>query len=348
LDRKEKDAEKTFTELLNRSDLTETWLRALVSPLLTANRLDLAARIRQRLLEANPLDDARVIDLVETLDRAGRRADAIAALTKWGARARIFEDFAPKVAEAWLRLGQPELAESLLRNIAGPDAIVRAYHPFLTYARLQLSQGRLREAKLSLRKAYRHPAAAEYDTLIDWLDAQGKRAGSDAELAPFGLSPFQLAGARRALFDSLEKKGLAGDALALLGAHPELFDRKMPARIRRLSAGSGKFPQGAELLQTTLSQGSAFPEITDELTLLFADWAEDDLSAGRSAEAVTHLQSAQDLRPALFEIAKKLWKLHRDRKEPDQARQALSRFLTAATDPKDAKNRDQALLLLTQ
>jgi tetratricopeptide (TPR) repeat protein len=345
LDRKDGNAEKTLAQLLERSDLTEIWLRTLVSPLLAAGRPDLAARIQQRLLEVNPLDDARLFDLIDSLDHAGRRDEAMAALAKWGARARISEDFASKVAAAWLRFGQPELAESFLRDIANPGAIVRDYRPFLTNARLQLSLGRLREAKTSLRKAFQYPGARAFDELVAWLDASRKLDGADADLALFSLTPLQMGDARRAIFEYLEKKGLADDALKLLESHPELLDHKMPARIRRLAAGGGKFEQGAALLDSAVAQGTAAPEAADELALLFSAWAEEDLSSGHTLEGQAHLDRAQELRPALFDVAKKLWKLHRQRGEPDQAKAAVERFLAAAQDPKE---RDQAQRLLTQ
>ncbi len=199
------EAEETLDRLLSRTDAGDAWLSALVPGLATAGRSDLIARVQARLVEINPLDDERIVALARTLAGCGRRDEAFAALDRWGARARMDDEFAGVLAQTFVSLGAPARGEPLFAQAVRGDPFARNYRVYLDFAQLRVAQGNFRAARELLLAAFRHPGNREYDVLIAWLAAAGALNDWQRVLAEFRFSAAQMADVERARAEHLAR-----------------------------------------------------------------------------------------------------------------------------------------------
>ncbi len=346
LDRGLPAGERVLDQLLSRPEINEQTLQILVSPLLTAKRPDLAAKVQQRLVAINPLEDARVVSLIDFLEQAGRRDDSTAALEKWGARASLSDDFAAKVATLWVKLGRPERAEPLFAQVTRAP-FARSAEACLAHARLCLARGDLPAARRLLRHAFRFPANRSFDDLAAWAEAAQKLEQAAEVAAEFSLTPAQTLGFHTAIFAAWERKQDPTKAAAHLASLPALLQTGQPGRLRSLAAARSDFAPAAEALRLLSTQ--ATPPLSDEagreLTLLLAAWADADLLANRPAEALLHLTEAHARQPELWWLAEKLAKLHRTNSEPEKAGAVVARFLSVAKDPVERQKAERFLMI---
>jgi tetratricopeptide (TPR) repeat protein len=331
-------AEATLAQLLARRDLSAELLGRLTKPLLIAKRPDLAAKVQQRVVAVTPLEDGQVVNLIDYLEQAGQRPDAIAALEKWGARAPLSDEFAAKIAPLWVKLGHPERAEPLFAQVTG-GTFGKAFEPYLAHARLRMAAGDLPAAKRLLREAYRFPAHRSFDDLLAWARAAGKLELPDEITGVFDFTPARARAWHAALFTAFEAAKEPQKAAALLAGHPESLLPGQAARLRGMATAAGAYAEAAGALQLLSAQSALADEITLELTHLLGAWADADSLAGRQEEALAHLTQAAELRPELWPVTEKLYKFLRGAGQAEKARIVLDRFVANTKNPAE---RDRA------
>ena len=343
LDRHDPSADALLDKLLTRSDLDEPWLHVLESSLRVANRLDLAARVQERLVELNPLDDDRIITWVRTLAGIGKNPEALAGLSKWSARAPLNDDFAGKVAQVYVELGAPDRAEPLFAQAIHGDSFNRNFQARLDFARLNVQHGNLPAARKLLAAAFSNPLNHSYADLAAYLIAAAKPQEIDAQLAAFRLAPKPVVETRRAIFQILASRPDPAPALAFFESHPEIATPATAASLREIAIKNGDFEPSVRILEKLHAQNSGVA-IDAELAALLTAWAERELQADNRKSALQHLERAHELRPLAFETVRKLTELYKTQGDLPRAKTLVEQFLASVRDPKD---RTQAELLRT-
>jgi hypothetical protein len=335
LDTAPREAETVLAQIVARHDVGEPWLKAMLPSLETAKRLDLAARVEQRLLRLTPGDFELLLSAVRHLEAAGQHETALALMKGPGARAFIDESVARPAAQAWLAVGETEPARQLLNAIAPPRGVLRDYGPFLDHAQLRLSVGDFGPAKALLLRAFEHPGNREYARVVDWLAATGRLDEWEHELGEFRFSAPQMRGIQRAVFANYAALPNATKVIALVEAHPELLDAPRLEALRATAKRTGAFSEIAGVMERALAQSND-PALSLNYVLTLADWAETEPPEA----ALARLHAAQTRRPDVYLLGEKLHALHRARGEMAEAKAAVQRYLTAAA--KDAPERAQA------
>jgi tetratricopeptide (TPR) repeat protein len=335
LDTAPREAETVLAQILARHDVGEPWLKAMLPSLETAKRLDLAARVEQRLLRLTPGDFELLLSAVRHLEAAGQHETALALMQGPGARAFIDESVARPAAQAWLAVGETEPARQLLNAIAPPRGVLRDYGPYLDHAQLRLSVGDFGPAKALLLRAFEHPGNREYARVVDWLAATGRLDEWEHELGEFRFSAPQMLGIQRAVFANYAALPNATKVIALVEAHPELLDTPRLEALRATAKRTAAFSEIAGVMERALAQSND-PALSLNYVLTLADWADTEPPEA----ALAHLHAAQTRRPDVYLLGEKLHALHRARGEMAEAKAAVQRYLTAAA--KDAPERAQA------
>jgi len=343
LDHHASAADAVLDRLLARSDLDESWLKVLDSSLVAANRLELAARVRERLVALNPMDDDRIITWVKTLADLGERSEALAALTKWSARAPLQDDFAGKVAQVYVDLGAENLAEPLFAQAIRGDPFARNFQVRLDAARLFLSHNSINEAQKLLAVAYRNPRNHDYSPLVQYLALRPEEI--DVRLTAFHFPQKIATESRRAVLTKLASSSEPAGALRFAEAHPEILDAGTAALLRGAAGKTGEFERMVRLLEN-LSRQAPGGAISTELARVLADWADSDLRANDEASALAHLERARIAQPLWFEAVRKLAAIYKRSGEHAKAKAVLDQFLAMASNPKDRSQAEQLLLEL--
>lgn len=185
------EAEAVLTQLLERRDLAIPEVDRLTGAFEAAGRLDWLARVQQRAVEMNALDDERLIAWIRTLHQAYGTDRARAALDRWSPRLWLSEESAALGGEMYAELGARQPAEALFLHAIRHDPFGRNARVRIQFARLKRLQGDLRGAQALLLQAYRNPTQNDFQELIEWLSAAGKLDAYEAELAAFALSDHQ-------------------------------------------------------------------------------------------------------------------------------------------------------------
>lgn len=296
-DKKPAEADAVWKALQGRGDLGETLLLKCADIFDGASRPELAVQARGRLARVAPLNYQHTLDWAQALIDLDRPADARAALETVAGRAALDEDIAAPVAQLLERLGDRQKAAELFARACAADPAGRSFQTHLDYARLLLREGRSATARRELQAAFQNASCMDFGALIEF-------AARGAGIAPFerlasglALRPRQLLGARRAFLAHLEASALTEDAMALLEAHPEIWEAGTAARVRRMAAASLRFEKAAALLEKAATAGAPGEkqEAAAEFAGLCGDWAEAERQAGREAEAEKILQRAQRL-----------------------------------------------------
>jgi predicted Zn-dependent protease len=324
-------AEATLEQLLAREDASESPLQAAAEALEKAGRKEWLARVQERLVRINPLNEQNALGLAKTLHQLGRTDAARAQLELLVLRAALNEDSLGKVAQGFADIGDTPRALALYAQASRGDRFARNWATLLQYARLQTKLGDFAGAKRTLRLAFSNPSNRTFVEIIEWLVAAGRLDGHEMECADFALTPPRLADLRRALVAYFEKAGQAANAIGLLEAHPGIVRPSMGPQLRKLAGMAGDHERVARLIESLMTQRELPDEYSLELARLHADWAQAELTAGRSDSALTHLRTAHQRHPELADIALRLSALQAERGDRNAAMETLESYLAVAT-----------------
>jgi len=325
--------ETTLKQLLARQDVNDAWLQTATEALDKAGDREALARVRERIVQLNPLNDQNIINLAHTLKQLGRADAARARLETLALRATLVEDTLGKVAQGFADIGETQRAEALFAQAARDDRYARNWATLLQYARLQTSQGNFAEAKKTLRAAFTVPANITYVEIIEWMVAAHRLDHFEEETDDFELTPPRAVELRRALFAYFEKAGQPANALALVEAHPTIVQPAYGARLRKLAGAAHDFERGAKLLEKLVAQTESPGDYSLELALLQGDWAQVESTGGRADSALAHLRAAHVQHPELFDIALRLSALQQERGDHRGSIETLESFLAVAKNP---------------
>ena len=178
---------RTLETLLSRREMTAPLLQALLSPLRTGGRPDLAARVQQKLLTAFPAS-GNLREECEDLRRAGRPEEAAREISRLAARTPLSPELAARAAQEWLALGEPRRAEPLFAAATARENMLPSAAPYLAFAKLLREAGRAPEAAPLLERAARYPGPAAAREIAAWLRSTGT---GEAGLTRFTLTPRQ-------------------------------------------------------------------------------------------------------------------------------------------------------------
>ena len=320
-------------QLLSREDAPDTSLQTVAEALEKAGMREMLARVRERILRINPLNEKNALALARTLHQLGRTPEARAKLEQLALRAALNEDSLGPVAQAFAELGDTGRALALYAQAARSDRFARNWETLLRYARLQIQGGDFAGSKATLRTAFTHPANRDFIAIVEWLVAAGRLGQADAETADFQLTLPRLAGLRKVLFGYFEKAGQPGSALALAESHPEIVDPALAARLRKAAVAAGAYERGVALLEKCAAQAEVGGAFSVELARLQGDWAQSELAAGQAAPALAHLRLAHERHPELFEIAGPLSALLAQRGDRKAAIDTLESYLAVGKIP---------------
>jgi lipopolysaccharide biosynthesis regulator YciM len=324
-------AEVTLGQLLVREDAGEPPLQNAAEALEKAGQREGLARVQERLVQINPLNEQNALQLARTLHQLGRTAAARGQLELLALRAALNEDSLGKVAQGFAEIGDTARASALYAQAARGDRFARNWNTLLQYARLQTRLGDFSEAKKTLRMAFSNPANRSFVEIIEWLVAAGLLDRHEAESADLELTPPRRAELRRALVGYFEKAGQPANALALAEAHPEIVQPAMGAQLRKLAGAARDFERAARLLEKLAAEAESPGEFSLELARLDGDWAQAELTAGQAESALGHLRTAHERHPELGEIALPLSSLQAARGDRRAAMETLESFLALAT-----------------
>jgi len=313
--------------------VSDTGLQSAADALEKAGDGEALARVQERIVQVNPLNDQNFINLARTLQKLGRTDAARTRLETLALRAMLVEDSLGKVAQAFADIGDTKRAEALFAQAARDDRYARNWATLLPYARLQAAQGEFAEAKKTLRAAFSVPANVSYTEIIEWMVAAHRLDHAGEETDDFDLTLPRADELRRTLFAYFEKAGQPASALALAEAHPAIIRPAFSARLRKLAAAAHDFARGAKLLERQAAQADSPGEYSLELARLQGDWAQAEMAAGQPESALTHLRAAHVQHPELFEIATRLSALQQERGDRQGSIETLESFLAVAKNP---------------
>lgn len=323
----------TLQQLLAREDVNDAWLQTAADALEKAGDREALARVQERIVQVNPLNDQNFINLAHTLRQLGRTDAARDRLETLALRAVLVEDSLGKVAQGFADIGETKRAEALFAQAARNDRYARNWATLLQYARLQTSQGDFAEAKKTLRTAFTVPANVGYPEIIEWMVSAHRLDHVEEEAADFDLTPPRVDELRRALFAYFEKAGQPANALALAEAHPTIMQPAFGVRLRKLAAAAHDFDRGAKLLEKLAAQADSPGDYSLELARLQGDWAQADVTAGQPDSALAHLRRAHEQHPELLDITLRLSALQQDRGDHKGSIETLESFLAVAKNP---------------
>lgn len=325
--------ETTLKQLLAREDLNDTLLQTAADALERAGCREALASVQERIAQVNPLNEQNVINLAHTLQQLGRTDAARARLETLALRATLNEDSIGKVAQGFAEIGDTQRALALYAQAARDDRYARNWGTLLEYAKLQTAQGKFSEAKKTLRLAFSAPANVGYGEIVDWMVAAKRLDHAEEETGDFELSPGRADELRRVVFAYFEKAGQAANALALVEAHPTMVQPAFGARVRKLAVTAHEFERGAKVLEKLAAQADSPAEYSLESALLLGDWAQAELAGGKGDSALTHLRTAHEQHPELFDITLRLSSLQQERGDRQGAIETLESFLAVAKNP---------------
>jgi tetratricopeptide (TPR) repeat protein len=329
--RDERGAEATLGQLLAREDASDTPLQTAAEALGKAGRKEWLARVQERMMRINPLNEQNALGLARTLHQLGRTEAARVPLEALAVRAMLNEDSLGKVAQAFVEIGDTERAGALFARAAHGDRFARNWNTLLQYARLQTKLGDFAGAKRTLRLSFSNPGNRNFVEIIEWLVAAGRLEQHEADCAEFGLTPPRVAELRRALVSYFEKAGQPANAIAVAEAHPDIVRPAMGPQLRKLAGAAGAFERVARLLGALAAQSESGGEFSRELARLHGDWAQAEETAGRPDSALAHLRTAHERHPDLADIALRLSARQAAHGDRQAAMETLESYLAVAT-----------------
>ena len=252
--RDDRAAEATLEQMLAREDASESPLQNAAEALEKAGRREWLARVQERLVRVNPLNEQNALGLARTLHQLGRTDAARAQLELLALRAALNEDSLGKVAQGFADIGDTPRALALYAQASRSDRFARNWATLLQYARLQTKLGDFAGAKRTLRLAFSNPGNRTFVEIIEWLVAAGRLENHEAECADFALTPPRLAALRRALVGYFEKAGQAANAIGIVEAHPGIIQPAMGPQLRALAGMAGDYERVARLFARVAGQ----------------------------------------------------------------------------------------------
>lgn len=328
-------SEATLEQLLAREDASEPPLQAAAEALEKAGRREWLARVQERLVRVNPLNEQNALSLARTLHQLGRTDAARVQIELLALRAALNEDSLGKVAQGFADIGDTARAQALYTQASRGDRFARNWATLLQSARFQTKLGDFAGAKRTLRHGFSNPANRTFIEIVEWLVAAGRLDRHEAECADLALTPPRLAELRRVLVGYFEKAGQAANAIGLVEAHPGIIRPSMGPQLRKLAGEAGEYERAARLFERLAAQREVPDEYSLELARLHNDWAQADLTAGRPDAALAHWRTARQRHPELAEIAMRLSALQDERGDRKGAIETLESYLAVATNAKE-------------
>ena len=335
----------------HRPNLPQEILFSLESRLVEGGYASLALPLSERLYRRFPQNEEFALMRARALWKSDHRDEATRLLDVVDAGSAFRDDFSGQIGLLYLELGDKARARaSFERTVARDPLAVRTPDLHGRLAMLYVEDQRLAEAYRLLRAAYRNPAMADMEPLLDFLAASKRLKVDEAGHLPGG--EFPLTFTRRAqllaaVYDRLMPSARAEDGRRLVVAHPELL-AAAPGLAARMSrdATPGEMSGLTALLENALSQmDPPAPRLRNELAKLYVRRAELALSGQppQPADAIDHLTRATQLQPDDFATARQLATLYREQKQDSRAAEVLKPFLTPEALPMERDQARQAL-----
>ena len=322
-----------------RPNLPEQTLYSLALRLAETGHAALALPITERLYQRFPQNAEYVLLRARTLWDSGRRQDATRALEAADAANIFREGASSQAAGLWATLGERGRARlSLEETLARDPFAVRSAPTQVWLATFDLEDHRVDDAYRLLASAYRHPATADMEPLVNALAASGRLEADTGGDLPGGDLPMiflRRAQLFAAVGERLRRDGHTDEAFSLIRAHPELLT-EVPgfAEALRRNATAEQIPALTTLLETAVA-GSEFgsPPLARMLAKLLLRSAEDAPTG--SADAMNLLTRAHELAPDDFAVSRFLAASFLTQGQSAQAAELLRPYLTEEALPSD-------------
>ncbi len=325
-------------------------LCALENQLRRCGLLAQAVEAIERVFRRYPHNDAFAVAYAAALHRAGRTAEARAALAeaqlRWLINPSILRLLVPLRLDLGDRPGALDALELAVRLSPHGEALPLHFQ----LARLRTEAGDFAEARRVLKIAFRNPNARDLAPLLELLE---KMPGDDLEAPAWRIAgDFQLQAELRSQLPTLLalrlfQAGKSAAARRLVAARPTLLATASEVASALVSATESDedFVEGDRLLREAMVQAAGPHERLAQAAAQFhLRWAERAYAEGRADLALGRLGQARAWCPSAWTVIKRLVELRTERGEKAQAKSALNEFL-ACPEARTA-DRESARLML--